>query len=406
MKGRWMVLILCAFLLLWLPAVSVAQEAGVVITPRSESLTVNVKKSATVKVTISPKTARDKGVSYESDDPSVAKVSGRGKVTGVSPGECHIVVTSKYDPQTSVIIPVSVLLPVKSIALSADNDFVEVGETLPLQADFLPEEATFQEATYKSSKPKVATVDEDGVVMGVKAGRVTITATAADGGRARDRLSLRVLQPITGASFDYPRARVGVNLSKALTAVLEPANASNRKITWTSDDETVATVTGRGEKAAVKGVRWGEAVITGITEDGGYEASVVVDVGRLDRAVTIVRLKLNKDGRPSVQLVNNSNMNMTEVRFVVKVYDKHGKLLSDRGKYSLSGVYQDPLGAGERTEYGDGFYYHGTIRNPAAVHFELAVTGWTTETGYYDKDGNLQYTYKIPAKDYDWGWGQ
>ena len=72
---------------------------------------------------------------------------------------------------------------------------------------------------------------------------------------------------------------VGVDEVIQIQAVLEPADASNRQMTWTSDNEYYAIVRGKSIQPDVVGKHWGSTIIRGVTEDGG---DVVVTFGALD----------------------------------------------------------------------------------------------------------------------------
>lgn len=63
--------------------------------------------------------------------------------------------------------------------------------------------------------------------------------------------------------------------TRPLIASVSPANASNQNVSWSTSDETVATVSSTGEVTAVSA---GTATVTVTTEDGGYTASSVVTV--------------------------------------------------------------------------------------------------------------------------------
>lgn len=72
--------------------------------------------------------------------------------------------------------------------------------------------------------------------------------------------------------------------SKTLAATVTPENATNKKVRWTSDNETVATVSEDGVVTAVAG---GTAVITATTHDGLFTATCTVTVNAPDAAPTI-----------------------------------------------------------------------------------------------------------------------
>lgn len=79
---------------------------------------------------------------------------------------------------------------------------------------------------------------------------------------------------VTGVSLDKPSAELKVGDTLSLTATIEPANATNPNVTWSSSDENVATV----KNGTVTAVAVGTAVITVKTADGGKEASCTITV--------------------------------------------------------------------------------------------------------------------------------
>jgi len=74
----------------------------------SKSKTLNIGQSFTFKTKIYPSTAIDKTLLYESSDPSVAKVSAKGKVTAVSAGTATITVTAKSNPEKTRTVTINV----------------------------------------------------------------------------------------------------------------------------------------------------------------------------------------------------------------------------------------------------------------------------------------------------------
>lgn len=80
--------------------------------------------------------------------------------------------------------------------------------------------------------------------------------------------------PATGVTLDKTSASVKKDKTITLTATVAPADAANKNVTWSSDNESVATVS----NGVVTGVATGSATITVTTEDGGYTASCMVTV--------------------------------------------------------------------------------------------------------------------------------
>ena len=89
---------------------------------------------------------------------------------------------------------------------------------------------------------------------------------------------------VTGVSLNESSITLDVGGSKTLAATVTPENATNKKVRWTSDNETVATVSEDGVVTAVAG---GTAVITATTHDGLFTASCTVTVNAPDAAPSI-----------------------------------------------------------------------------------------------------------------------
>lgn len=80
---------------------------------------------------------------------------------------------------------------------------------------------------------------------------------------------------VTGVRLDKTSAELFQGKSLTLTAAIEPANATNKKVSWKSSDSKIAKVDSQGK---VTGVAAGKATITVATEDGGKTASAVITV--------------------------------------------------------------------------------------------------------------------------------
>ncbi len=359
-------------------------------------------KTATVKATVLPKDTNNKKLTWTSSDERIATVNREGRVKGIQPGTVTITAASAEVPEVTGSIDVQVVRLARSAAFAQKEYDVILGQTVQLAVAVSPEDTTDKSVTYKSNNPKKVSVDENGVVTALAAGKATITATTADGSRRQATTVVKVIVPVTGVRFDTPDARVGVDYYRTLNAVLEPKDATNHNMTWTSSDESIATVTGTTNKPRVVGKRWGRCVITGVTEDGGYTCSVNINVGSLRHAARLVKLELRKH-QPYLRLKNVSNLNLTGITFAMKGTDEHDQpiVMSFRTGDTLYAEYLSELAPDEYT-YSDGF----TLYQPADfTHLEnlsVAITGWTTDTGYYGSDGQLYYTYNVPQDQWDW----
>ena len=149
-------------------------------------------------------------------------------------------------------------------------------DTATLTATVQPSDATNQNVTWSSDKPEVATV-ENGVVTAKAAGTATITVTTADGNKtATCAVTVTAATvPVTGVTLNKTSTSLYVGDTETLTATVEPSDATDKNVTWSSDNEGVATVDATGKVTAVSA---GTATITVTTEDGAKTASCTVTV--------------------------------------------------------------------------------------------------------------------------------
>ena len=353
-----------------------------------------------LKATVAPANADDKWLVWSSSDESVAKVSEQGRVTPVQPGTCVITCQSRAFPDISASCVVHVHQLVTKVAFLEKTASVNVGETTTVFWTTSPENATNPAVSFSSSNEKIATVDEYGTVYGVKRGSCTITATARDGSGRRGTIKVNVLQPVTGVHMHSDTIMVGVGETEYGRAVLEPADASNNRMTWYSADPDVAEVSGSRNKPAVTGIRWGETTITGVTEDGGFTTTATVKVGNFDRAVKINDLYL-QDNRIKIVVVNESNMTITRVNFKIEVYDEMGNPLpcTKDGSHVFTGSYSHTLYEGDATRHGK-FYFRNFVQPDMFIgRVVMTITGYSTDEGYsrtIRENRQIPVEYTIP----------
>ncbi len=170
-----------------------------------------------------------------------------------------------------------------------------LGETLALVATVQPSYATNPAVSFRSSNPAVASVDAGGVVTAVaNGGPVTITATTRDGGfTATSTVTVNTsLVRVTGVTLDPPSATLtSVGQSLPLTATVLPANATNKGVTFSSDNTAVATVSASGTVTAVAN---GTATITVTTLDGSRTDTTSVTVDTLGAPLPDIQFTFTK----------------------------------------------------------------------------------------------------------------
>lgn len=335
--------------------VQVTQTAQEIQLDKAE-MTVDAGKTGVLKATVLPKDTNNKNVVWSSSDESVAKVNAQGRVTGVSLGDCEITCASKETGDVQAKAVVHVQQPVKKVTF-ADAPYVYNGETAQLSWTIEPENASNPKLQFKSSSEKVLTVDENGVVTGVSGGDAFVTAVTTDGSKRQAKVKVRVLQHVTGVHMKRHTAYVDLNQTSPTTAILEPEKAKNinRNMTWESADPSIATVAPEKKnpnRADIHGVNYGQTVVTGTTEDGGYQASIVVKVGDWQHALKLTNAEVRGEW-PFVTVKNVSDLYITSITCEFTVYDINDQVipsnLKDPSKPSRI-VYNRPLNPGASTE--------------------------------------------------------
>ena len=179
---------------------------------------------------------------------------------------------------------------VTGVSLSPDTLTLDVGESSTLTATITPDNATDKSVTWESSASGVATVDTSGKVTAVSVGTATITATAADGSGEKATCSVTVnaaaIVPVESVSLDKTSLELTEGGTARLTATILPDNATNKNVTWSTSDASIATVT----DGVVTAVAPGTATITVTTEDVGKTATCAVTVAAATVPVTGVTL--------------------------------------------------------------------------------------------------------------------
>ena len=244
--------------------------------------------SAKIKVTIKPDNATNKSVSFSSSNSAVAKVTSSGLIIGVNPGKCTIYVkvsgggTSSFDMQVlkkgSDTEPKSDTVKVTGVNLNSSSIGLTLGTSTSLVATITPSNATNKGLTWTSSNTSVATVI-NGVVTARSVGTAVITVRTNDGGKtATCRVNVTAPTPstvkVTGVSLSKTSMNLYVGNTSSLVATVSPSNATNKNITWTSSNNSIATVS----NGVVTAKSAGTATITVKTSDGAKTATCKVTV--------------------------------------------------------------------------------------------------------------------------------
>ena len=212
-----------------------------------QKVTVTLDKAATVytgKTKALKATTNDSDaiVTFKSGNTKVATVSSKGVVKGVKAGTA--VITAKVGNATATC---KVTVKASTIKFAKASVTIYKGKTATVKATATPSATV----NYTSSNTKVATVNsKTGVIKGIKAGTVTITAKA---GTLKTTCKVVIKNPA------FSLVKSSATIKKGKTTTIRSKAAPAGKITYTSSNKKVAAVNSKG---VVKGIKKGKATIT------------------------------------------------------------------------------------------------------------------------------------------------
>ena len=231
---------------------------------------------------ITPSNAADKTVSWTSSNANVASVSG-GNVTAKSAGTAVITARTKNGKSSSCTVTVKnpVIQPT-GITLSKTSVTLNKGGNTVLTATVAPGNATNKNVTWRSYNTSKATVS-NGKITAVGLGKTTIVASTSNGKTAKCIVTIN--DPTvyaSGIKLNRNSLVLGKGESYTVKATVNPANTTNKTVTWVSGNTKVATVSG----GVIKAVNNGTTTITARTSNG-KTASCQITVKNAPSRITI-----------------------------------------------------------------------------------------------------------------------
>lgn len=281
--------------------VTVKQKVGEISLSAGKT-TLKVGESTKVTTSISPENATDKGITFTSSAATVATVDADGNVMATGAGSATITATAKDGKGASSSITLKVEEMAAGVTLEPNSLNLKENETAQLSASVQPTTAS-QSIRYSSNNDAVATVSNTGLVTAVKEGTAIITAAANDGSGKYATCTVKVGStpvevPVTGITVNPSELLLEEKEAKELKATVEPANATNKGVIFSSSNTNVAVVSNDGLVTAVNN---GTAIITVTSkENSSIIAKCSVKVGKpvmvTDVTVQPAELKLKTDG--------------------------------------------------------------------------------------------------------------
>lgn len=247
------------------------------ITLSQSSVAIKVGGSVKIDASVLPESATNKAILWAVTNPEIASVDENGVVTGLALGTTNLTATAADGSGVSVICVVNVIpTPAEGITIDTpERASFKVGESIQLSATVLPENTTDKTITWTSSNADIIAINTTGIATAISVGEAIITATNSAG--QTTTIALTVIPTLAETLSVFPQSiilKVGENGNIAVT--IAPNTTTNKTVSYSSANETIATVDNNG---SITGVGLGETEVIVSTQDGSsLSATVKVNV--------------------------------------------------------------------------------------------------------------------------------
>ncbi|MBQ3602101.1 MAG: Ig-like domain-containing protein [Lachnospiraceae bacterium] len=312
------------------------EQSSVGINLNESAITLEAGENKLLSYTLKPTNATTT-VEWKSMDTGVATVTKDGLVTAKKAGTTYIIITCADG--YSANCKVTVTQEATGIKLSVKKVTLGVGDVYAVGTTITPENCTNPKVTWSSQDTKIAKVSSDGKVTGVSVGKTIVFAKIKNGEVAY--LDVTVTDSVKALSLDQTQKTLGVGKSFILIPIFNPTEATNKELSWTSSDPSIATVTADGKVTGIKG---GTAMIICKADDGGHTAHCVVTVSELVSEVTLnyssYQLKVNETVKLSATVnsstATNKKLKWTTSNKKIATVNKNGKVTAKKvGKCTI-----------------------------------------------------------------------
>ena len=268
--------------------------ASTSITLNSKKETIAVGKSVQLKVK-AVKGLKSKAVTWKSSNSKIAKVSSKGKVTGIKPGSTKITATSKSNKKVKATCKITVTKDaVQSIKLDKTACVIVKGKSGKIKVMGVEPSTASSKVTWKINKSSIDKVTVKGntaTIKGKKAGKATLTAIATDGSKKKAKVDIVIvnkksdIKKISEIKVSLAEKEIFVGESTKATAIVSPAKVTLKKVFWSSNDEKVAKIDQTGTITPLKA---GTVKITASAQDGsGKKTTVILTVKEKTQPIVV-----------------------------------------------------------------------------------------------------------------------
>lgn len=217
-------------------------------------------------------------------------------------------------------------IPVTSIETDKQDVSMDEGDSVSVKATVKPDNATNKEVEWKSEDVSIATVDNKGVITGIKAGKTSIIVSDVSG-HIKTTINVVVkAKRIPVTTIEVSKKKITLTPLETLqikTRVL-PDNATDKRVRWHSFNTAIATV----QDGNITAVRAGSTTVRVSTEDGKiYQDIQVIVKDKSSTAETSIHLsspdgtievvgKLHPDTKMLAEMLSIDSLKINDPAFM------------------------------------------------------------------------------------------
>ena len=261
---------------------------------------------------VKPSYATNQNIKYESSNSNIVSVDSNGRIIAHKVGEVNIKATSLDDNYTAKSIIKVIDVPVNNISIIQENENIPLGSSIQLLTNIEPTNAKTT-LKWSSNNIAVATVDDNGRVSTHQAGTATITVKTNNNKSATCHIIVSTVK-IKSISFAKNEINVCMDSSEIISPIIKPNNASNKNLSYFSNDSKIASVNSSGK---VIGINEGSTIIKVKSVDGSDKTSFIkvnvipVPISKIILNKSTIILNKNKTFKINTSITPSNASNKT-----------------------------------------------------------------------------------------------
>ncbi len=189
-------------------------------------------------------------VTWISESPALATVSAQGVVTGIAPGTVTITARSTSDTRLTATASVTVN-PARALILTPAEMNIGRDEGRALTAQVFLDAGQSTGVTWRTNRPLIATVNQQGLVTGVSDGDATITALSMADTTLRSTAMVHVVPVVRSITLSSTTSSLNIGQTSTFAATVAADQGVTKAVAWSSSNPTVASISAAGVATAI-----------------------------------------------------------------------------------------------------------------------------------------------------------